>query len=454
MSSLHAVDILRKKRDGEELSADEIRCIVEGAARETIPEEQLSAWLMAVFLRGLSLAELDTLTTAMRYSGEVLEHSGLGRRTVDKHSTGGVGDKTSFLVAPIAAAAGLADPMISGRALGHTGGTLDKLESIPGYRTQLSVAEMRRVLDRCSCSIVGQTKNLVPADRKLYSLRDRTATVENPYLICASIMSKKLAAGLDALVIDVKAGSGAFLRDEAESAYLAALMVETGERAGTRTVAIQTDMSQPLGRFAGNWVEIQESLALLAGERDRLTEDCREISLVLAGWMIHLGGKAASAEEGKRVAEGKLSDGSALRIFREMVAAQGGDLRALDAGAAFHAPKYRRDFVAYRSGYFSAADCTKIGWAVQRLGAGRERAGEPVEAHAGLEMHVKLGDRVEAGEALATMFAQNDGLFAEPEQLLRSAITIGDAPTAAPPLVRRIISAENKNSFLQPPRRP
>jgi pyrimidine-nucleoside phosphorylase len=454
MSPLHAVDILRKKRDGEELTADEIRFIVEGAARETIPEEQLSAWLMAVFLRGLTLAELDTLTTAMRYSGEVLQHSGLGRRTVDKHSTGGVGDKTSFLVAPIAAAAGLADPMISGRALGHTGGTLDKLESIPGYRTQLSLDGMRRVLELCGCSIVGQTNNLVPADRKLYSLRDRTATVENPYLICASIMSKKLAAGLDALAIDVKAGSGAFLRDEAESAYLAALMVETGERAGTRTVAIQTDMSQPLGRFAGNWVEIQESLDLLANRRDRLTEDCRGVSLVLAGWMICLGGQAANAEEGKRIAEEKLTDGSALRIFREMVAAQGGDLRALDAGAAFHTPNHRRDFCADRSGTFAAADCTKIGWAVQRLGAGRERAGEPVEPHAGLEMHVKLGDRVEAGQPLVTLFTHKEALFAEPEHLLRSALTIDDAPAAPPPLVRRIISAENKNSFLQPPRRP
>ncbi|HEX4004641.1 MAG TPA: thymidine phosphorylase [Acidobacteriaceae bacterium] len=454
MSALHAVDIIRKKRDGEALNPEEIRFIVEGAARETIPEEQLSAWLMAVFLRGLSLAELDTLTTSMRFSGDVLEHAGLGRATVDKHSTGGVGDKTSFLVAPIAAAAGLADPMISGRALGHTGGTLDKLESIPGYRTQLSLVEMRRVLDACGCSIVGQTKNLVPADRKLYALRDRTATVENPYLICASIMSKKLAASLDALVIDVKAGSGAFLRDESESAYLAALMVETGERAGTRTVAIQTDMSQPLGRFAGNWVEIQESLALLRNERDRLTEDCREVSLVLAGWMIYLGGQARSAEAGYRLAEEKLADGSALRIFREMVAAQGGDLAALDAGAAFHAPGFRRDFCAERGGYFSSADCTKIGWAVQRLGAGREHAGEPVEAHAGLAMQVKLGDRVEAGQPLATLFAQSEALFDEPEQLLREALMIGDEAVAPPPLIRQIISADNKNKFLETPPRP
>ncbi len=447
--SLHAFDVIREKRDGNELTDEEIRYIVQGAARETIPEEQLSAWLMAVFLRGLSLRELDTLTTAMRYSGEVLDHAGLGRRTVDKHSTGGVGDKTSFLAAPLAAAAGLADPMISGRALGHTGGTLDKLESIPGYRTQLSLAEMRQVLEQCGASIVGQTKNLVPADRKLYSLRDRTATVESPYLICASIMSKKLAAGLNALVIDVKTGSGAFLRNEDDANFLAALMAATGERAGTKTVAILTDMSQPLGRFAGNWVEIQESMALLRGERHPLSEDVREISLVLAGWMIHLGGKAASADEGRAVAEAKLKDGSALRIFREMVVAQGGDVQALDAGEAFHQPRFRRVFHAPKSGYFTAADCTKVGWAVQRLGAGRERAGEPVEAHAGLEMHAKLGMKIEAGQPLATMFAEDEARLIEPEELLREALAIGDAPVQPPPLVRRIISEENKNIFLK-----
>jgi pyrimidine-nucleoside phosphorylase len=447
--ALHAVDLIRKKRDGEALSPDEIRFLVEGAARETIPEEQLAAWLMAVFLRGLSLAELDTLTTAMRYSGEVLDQTGLGRKTVDKHSTGGVGDKTSFLVAPMVAATGLADPMISGRALGHTGGTLDKLESIPGYRTGLSLAEMRKVLERCGASIVGQTKDLVPADRKLYSLRDRTATVENPYLICASIMSKKLAAGLDALVIDVKTGSGAFLRNEEDARYLAALMVETGERAGTRTVAVLTDMSQPLGRMAGNWVEIAESMELLRGGRDPLSENLREVSLILAGWMIYLGGKARSAEAGRDLAEEKLKDGSALKIFRAMVEAQGGDVLALDAGMAFHQPRFRRDVRATRSGYFVSADCTKMGWGVQRLGAGRERAGEPVEAHAGLEMHVKLGATIEAGQVLATMFAEDEGRFAEPEHLLMEALTIGDEATPAPPLVKEIISADNKDSYLK-----
>jgi pyrimidine-nucleoside phosphorylase len=452
--TLHAVDLIRKKRDGEELSEEEIQFLVQGAAAETIPEEQLSAWLMAVFLRGLSLAELGTLTTAMRFSGEVLDHTGLGRKTVDKHSTGGVGDKTSFLVAPIAAAAGLADPMISGRALGHTGGTLDKLESIPGYRTQLSPAEMRAVLEKCGASIVGQTKNLVPADRKLYSLRDRTATVENPYLICASIMSKKLAAGLDALAIDVKTGSGAFLRNEDDARYLAALMVETGERTGTRTVAVLTDMSQPLGRMAGNWIEVAESMELLRGERNPLSEDLREVSLILAGWMVHLGGKAPGPEEGRNLAEQKLTDGSALRIFRAMVAAQGGELAALDAGMSFHRPKFRREFRASRSGFFTSADCTKVGWAVQRLGAGRERSGEPVEPHAGLEMHVKLGAKVAAGQILATLFAEDEARFAEPESLLHEALVLGDQPPAPLPLVRQIISAENKELFLKSPSDP
>jgi pyrimidine-nucleoside phosphorylase len=383
---MHAIDLIRKKRDGGELTADEIQFVVQGAASQTIPEAQLAAWLMAAYLRGLSAAELDALTTAMRFSGVTFHHAGLDRVTVDKHSTGGVGDKTSFLVAPIAAAAGLAVPMISGRALGHTGGTLDKLESIPGYRTQLSLDEARRVMDDCGATIIGQTKDLVPADRVLYDLRDRTGTVESPWLICASIMSKKLAAGLQGLVLDVKTGSGAFLRDDEAARFLARLMVETGERAGTRTAALMTSMDQPLGRFAGNWIEIAESVELLADKRHPLSEDLREISLILAGWMIYLGGKAKDAEAGKAIATEKLEDGSALACFRKMVAAQGGDLHALDKGFGFHQPKFRKDFVADKAGVVQRVDTTAAGWAVQRLGTGRERAGEPVAAHAGLEV--------------------------------------------------------------------
>jgi pyrimidine-nucleoside phosphorylase len=448
---MHAIDLIRKKRDGRELTAEEMQFVVAGAARQTIPDDQLAAWLMAAFLRGFSQRELNALTTAMRFSGEVFDSSPLGKTAVDKHSTGGVGDKTSFLVAPIAAVAGLAVPMISGRALGHTGGTLDKLESIPGYRTQLSLEELRAVLEKTGASIVGQTENLVPADRVLYALRDRTGTVESPYLICASIMSKKLAAGLNALVLDVKHGSGAFLKRKEDALYLAALMVKTGEAAATRTAALLTSMDQPLGRFAGNWVEIAESVELMRGERHPLSEDLREISLMLAGWMLHLGGKAATPEAGRDQAEEILTSGKALKVFLEMVAAQGGDVTALENPAAFHTPKARKDFLAERSGYLARMDCEQVGWAVQRLGAGREKAGEPVEAHAGLEFHAKLGSRVEAGRPLCTMFADDAARFSEPERLLRDALVVEDAPGRVPPLLDTVVTAGNAAEFLRVP---
>jgi pyrimidine-nucleoside phosphorylase len=446
---MHAVDLIRKKRDGEALTTEEIQFLVRGAATESIPEEQLAAWLMAAFLRGLSLAEVNALTTAMMESGDIFDPSSLHCFAVDKHSTGGVGDKTSLLIAPIAAAAGLVVPMISGRALGHTGGTLDKLESIPGYRTYLSLQEMEQVLSKTGASIVGQTKNLVPADRVLYALRDRTSTVESPYLICASIMSKKLAAGLNGLVLDVKTGSGAFLRHRKDALFLAALMVETGERAGTRTAALLTNMDQPLGRFAGNWVEVQESLDLLAGKRHPLNEDLRELSLILAGWMIYLGGAAETAEAGRDRAEEILESGQAREIFVEMVRLQGGNTAILNEPKEFHRPAASKDFLAHRSGYLAQVDCTQVGWAVQRLGAGRECAGEPVSAHAGLEMHVKLGNKVKAGEPLCTLFADNESRFAEPEALLREALIIADEPIPAEPLVQEIITAENKKQYLE-----
>ena len=267
VTPLHTIDILRKKREGGELDARELAFVAAGAANGSIQEAELAAWLMAAWLKGLSLNETRALTLAMRDSGEKFSPARLGKQAVDKHSTGGVGDKTSFLVAPLAAACGVAVPMISGRALGHTGGTLDKLEAIPGYRTALTLAEFEAVLAKCGASIIGQTDQLAPADRKLYALRDRTATVENPGLICASILSKKLAAGVNALVLDVKTGSGAFLRKREDCEFLATLMVATAEAAGTRTVALLTDMGQPLGRAAGNWIELLEAVELLRGER-------------------------------------------------------------------------------------------------------------------------------------------------------------------------------------------
>jgi len=446
---LHTIDLIRKKRDGDALDPREIGFLVSGAAAGTIPLEQLSAWLMAAWLRGLTLDETRSLTLAMRDSGENFDPSSLGKTAVDKHSTGGVGDKTSFLVAPIAAACGLAVPMISGRALGHTGGTLDKLESIPGYRTALSLSEFETVLAHCGASIVSQTPALIPADRVLYALRDRTATVESPGLICASILSKKLAAGLDALVLDVKTGSGAFLRKREDAEYLAALMVATAEAAGTRTVALLTDMGQPLGRAAGNWIEIMECLELLHGNRPAESEDLRELSLILAGWMIHLGGKADMAEDGYRRAEAALEDGSALRVFQEMVSAQGGDIAVFDDPVAFHRPGETAVVEAWDSGYIAAMDTTKLGWAVQRTGAGREKAGEPVDPHSGIEFHASYGAKVKRGQSLAVIYATNEAMLREPSELLREAITISTTPPDFVPLVSRIFTYENAEAHLR-----
>ncbi len=338
-SPLHMIDLIRRKRDGLALDSRELAFLANGAASGSIPSEQLAAWLMAAFVRGLSLDEVRSLTLAMRDSGEKFSPARLGKVAVDKHSTGGVGDKTSLLIAPLAAACGVAVPMISGRALGHTGGTLDKLESIPGFRTALTLAEFESVLIRCGCSIISQTPTLVPADRVLYALRDLTGTVESSGLICASILSKKLAAGLNALVLDVKTGSGAFLRDPADSEFLAALMVATAEAAGTRTVALLTDMGQPLGCAAGNWIEIVESVLLLRGQRPPQSEDLRELSLILAGWMIHLGGKAESPHSGRQLAEAALEDGTALALFFKMIDAQGGDVSVFDRSRQLPHPR-------------------------------------------------------------------------------------------------------------------
>ena len=445
---LHMIDLIRKKRDGGSLDAREIGFLVTGAANESIPHDQLAAWLMAAWLRGLSLEEARSLTLAMRDSVEKFSPARLGKVAVDKHSTGGVGDKTSFLIAPLAAACGVAVPMISGRALGHTGGTLDKLESIPGYRTALTLQEFEAVLLKCGASIISQTQSLVPADRVLYALRDRTGTVESPGLICASILSKKLAAGLDALVLDVKTGSGAFLRNPEDSAYLAALMVATAEAAGTRTVALMTDMGQPLGQRAGNWIELVEAVELLRGHRPAQSEDLRHLSLILAGWMIHLGGQAATPELGYARAEAALADGSALRAFFAMIEAQGGDITVFD-NPGFHRPGATKVVSACESGFISTMDTTALGWAVQRTGAGREKAGEPVDPHAGIDFHARRGEHLEKGQPLATLYATSPALLAEPEEILKQAIHFSKAPPQEVPLVSRIFTRASAEAHLR-----
>ena len=437
---MHVVDLIRKKRDGGLLTDAEIAYLVAGAATNSIPEYQLSAWLMAVVWRGLSLEELHSLTTHMRDSGRVLNFNSLPGVKVDKHSTGGVGDKTSFLVAPIVAAAGLYVPMISGRALGHTGGTLDKLESIPGYRTHLQEDELFAVLNACGLSILGQTEWLVPADRTLYSLRDRTGTVESPFLICASIMSKKLAAGLDALVLDVKTGSGAFLKQEAEAIHLAKLMVATGNHAGTRTAALITNMSQPLGRMSGNATEIVESVELLRNQRHPLTEDLRSLSLELAGWMLYLGGKVPTPEDGAQLAEDLLSGGLPLKKLGCMIEAQGGDLAWFDSPQWLHKPAHQYPVKSPSAGFLSNVDCDQVGWAVQRSGAGRTVPGEAVSAHAGVETHKKLGDHVAAGETLFTVYVEDDARLELVVAILNRSFTLSAERPAPEPLIYQVIA--------------
>jgi pyrimidine-nucleoside phosphorylase len=435
--SFRAIDVIRKKRDGGELSRNEIESLVNAYTVGDIPDYQVSAWLMAVVLRGMTRAETATLTDAMLRSGEVLDLASLPGKKVDKHSTGGVGDKTSLVLAPLAAAAGVVVPMISGRGLGHTGGTLDKLEAIPGFNVNLPVADFRRVLATCGCCMIGQTAEIAPADRKLYALRDVTGTVESPYLICASIMSKKLAEGIDALVLDVKTGSGAFMKSEEDAAFLAELMVETGERMGKQVVALITDMDQPLGNMIGNALEVVEVVEVLRGEGP---EDLRQLCLELAGWMLHLGGVSVTVADGRQQSERLIASGAALDKFRQMVELQGGDPRAIDDPKRLPQAEHSMTFASPKSGYVATLQCEQIGTACVILGGGRERKEDSVDPAVGIVLHKKVGDAVSAGEPLATIHYNAEARAARAKQLIEESYQIADAPPSEKrPLIHRVI---------------
>src|SRR5246127_1514769 len=389
---MRAVDLIRKKRDSGEHSRDEINFLISGYTRGEIPDYQMSAWLMATWIRGLSRAEIAALTEVMLHSGEVITFPEIHGKKVDKHSTGGVGDKTSRILAPIVAAGGLHVPMISGRGLGHTGGTLDKLEAIPGFNTALSLSEFSRVLRECGMGLIGQTAEIAPADEKIYALRDATSTVENVGLICASIMSKKLAEGIDALVLDVKTGSGAFMKKEEDSVRLAEVMVETGKRMGKKVVALITDMDQPLGRLAGHSHEVLESVEVLKG---RGPEDLRDLSLVLSAWMFFLGERTKSVEEGRRLAETMVATGQALEKFRQGIRLQGGDERVVDEPERLPQARFHTDVLSSAAGYVNVANCEQLGTALAMLGGGRERKEDKIDHAVGLEFHKRIGDRSE-----------------------------------------------------------
>jgi pyrimidine-nucleoside phosphorylase/thymidine phosphorylase len=435
--NFRAVDVIRRKRDGIELSANEIESLVNAYTNDTIPDYQVSAWLMAVVLRGMTRGETAALTDAMLRSGEVLDLSSLSPKKVDKHSTGGVGDKTSLVLAPLAAAAGVAVPMISGRGLGHTGGTLDKLEAIPGFNVNLPVSEFRRVLEACGCAMIGQTAEIAPADRKLYALRDVTGTVESPYLICASIMSKKLAEGIDGLVLDVKTGSGAFMKNEKDAAFLAELMVETGTRMSKQVVALITDMDQPLGKMIGNALEVVEVVQVLRGEGP---EDLRELCIELAGWMLHLGGVSDSVAAGKKQSEKLIASGKALEKFRQMVELQGGDPRSVDDPKKLPQAASTMPISSPRSGYVASMQCEQIGNACVILGGGRERKEDSVDPAVGIVLHKKVGDAVSKGESLATIHYNAEARASRARQLLEESYQIADAPLSEKrPLIHRVI---------------
>jgi pyrimidine-nucleoside phosphorylase len=437
-SAIRAIDVIRKKRDGHELSRAEIDYLVRGYTLGQIPDYQISAWLMAALLKGLSRAETANLTDAMLHSGEVLDLAEFSAAKIDKHSTGGVGDKTSLVLAPLAAAGGLVVPMISGRGLGHTGGTLDKLEAIPGFDVNLSVSRFRDILGSCGCAMIGQTAEIAPADRLFYSLRDVTGTVESPFLICASIMSKKLAEGIDGLVLDVKTGSGAFMKTEKEAVFLAELMVETGQRMGKKMVALITDMDQPLGLRVGNALEVEEVLEVLRGGGP---EDLRELCLELAAWMFHLGGRATTIAEAKKLADELIQSGKALKKFREMVALQGGDVGAIDDPMRLPRAKHSLNIRSPRSGYVGAIQCEDVGTACVILGGGREKKEDAVDPAVGIVLHKKVHDRVAAGEALCTLMYNSEAHAGRAKTLLEQSYQIADVAPAPRKLIHRIIPA-------------
>ena len=428
---MRMVDIIHSKRIGHGLTDEEIAFVVQGCTDGSIPDYQLSAWLMAVCINGMDERETTVLTTRMALSGDSIDLSGIGGITADKHSTGGVGDKTTLIVAPIVAACGVRVAKMSGRGLGHTGGTIDKLESIPGFRTAIGGREFIDIVNRIGLCITGQTGNLAPADKKLYALRDVTATVDSIPLIAASIMSKKLAAGADCILLDTKTGSGAFMKTPEEAAELARMMVTIGERAGRKVAALITNMDIPLGHAVGNALEVSEAILTLQGVGPA---DLTEICLVLAADMLWLAGKGSS-EICRSLAEQALGSGAALERLTLMVEAQGGNPEVIAHPDRLPKAPFSHEVRAPRDGYISAMDTEEIGRASMLLGAGRLTKDSAIDSGAGIVLAAKTGNFVRAGESVASLFASKEGLFSEAETAFMAAIQFSDNPPKPQPLI-------------------
>jgi pyrimidine-nucleoside phosphorylase len=438
---LRPQDVIRKKRDGLSLSREEIDFFVQGVTNGRIADYQVSALLMAIYLNGMNDAEQQALTEAMLNSGNILDFSDIPKPKADKHSTGGVGDKTSIIIAPLVAACGVCVPMISGRGLGHTGGTLDKLESIPGYRVALSASEFKTVLDKVGYAMAGQTAELAPADKKMYALRDATATVEAIPLIVASIISKKGAAGLDAMIIDVKVGNGAFMREEDRARDLAHALVSTGNSCGIKTRALLTDMNQPLGRAVGNSLEVEECIDILRGEAYIAARPVLDLSLELCAHMLVLANVDKTIEAARQRLQGVLDSGRALECLQSNIAAQGGDPRVCDAPGKF-LPLVRETVTVEspRPGFITSVDTTEIGHAIAAIGGGRVRIEDTVDPTVGFTSELKLGDEVSAGEAIGIVYCADAVAAAEAARRIQAAYHVGDEPPAPPKLVKEIIN--------------
>jgi len=411
--ALPVSELIAKKRDGGTLTDAELTGLIEGFMDGSVADYQMSALAMAVFFRGMSFDETVAMTLAMRDSGKVIDFSRLAAPKVDKHSTGGVGDKVSICLAPIVASCGVAVPMMSGRGLGHTGGTLDKLEAIPGFRVGLSAAEFRTQVRKIGCSLIGQTGDLAPADKRLYALRDVTGTVESIPLITSSILSKKLAEGVDALVLDVKVGRGAFMKTEGSARELARCLVRVGRLAGKRVSALLTDMSSPIGFTVGNALETAEALEVLHGEGP---EDLQELTYALGAEMLRAAGTTKSKGEAERMLTQAVRNGSAARKMAEIVSAQGGDPRVVDEPDRMKLARHRTTVTATGEGFVTEIDPLEVGYASMGLGAGRTRAEDAVDPGAGIRLHVRLGDHVRAGDALATLYSSKKPLLAPAAQ--------------------------------------
>jgi pyrimidine-nucleoside phosphorylase len=433
---MNTVDLIRKKRDGHVLEKNEIDFLVSGYTKNKIPDYQFSAFLMAAYLGGMDPYETSYLTNSMLNSGKVLNLSPIAGVKIDKHSTGGVGDKTSLITAPIVAAAGIKVPMISGRGLGHTGGTLDKLESIPGFRTNLSINEFKQVLKKCGVVLAGQTKDIAPADKMIYALRDVTATVESIPLITASIMSKKLAAGIDGLILDVKTGNGAFMQKETDAVKLANSLVSTAKAFSKKVMAFVSDMNQPLGNYIGNWLEIYESILVLNAEKKN---DLYELCIKLAGAMIFLGEKAKSYNEGEKVAAQIIMSGAAYKKFLEVVKAQGGNVNYIKNPTKYPKSSFKKSIKSSVAGYLKCIDTFRLGMSALELGAGRLKKDDKIDPKAGIIFNYKIGDEIKKGDVIAEIFSDNKKSILNVKNRFNKLVEISSKKVNPPKLIKKII---------------